>query len=133
MSDERTRYRLDRLDGMVPAFALTVIRLLRAMDALGHPMFITDAGRTTEQQMVLYAKGRTAPGPIVTWVDGVTKRSNHQQAEDGFYHAVDCAFIAEHPWAESHPWALFVGLVRLLGLHSGADFGDRPHVSDRRG
>lgn len=132
MSDV-TRYRLHKLAGMEPAFAATVTRLLAAMDALGHPMFITDGGRTTERQQELYAQGRTKPGPIVTNADGVTKRSNHQAAADGFYHAVDCAFISEEPWAESHPWALYVGLAKLLGLHTGADFGDRPHISDRKG
>ncbi len=34
--------------------------------------------RTQEEQQVLYAKGRTAPGNIVTYRDGVTKRSKHQ-------------------------------------------------------
>ncbi len=29
--------------------------------------------RTQEQQDVLYAQGRTAPGPVVTW----TRQSNH--------------------------------------------------------
>ncbi len=118
---------------MAPAFAETVTRLLRAMDVLGYPMFITDGGRTAEKQAELFAQGRTKPGRIVTWVDGVVRKSNHQQATDGFYHAVDCAFIGAEPWADTHPWMLYNGLARLLGLYSGADFGDRPHVSDRKG
>lgn len=34
--------------------------------------------RTQEEQQDLYAKGRTAPGDIVTHKDGVNKRSRHQ-------------------------------------------------------
>jgi len=50
---------------------------------------ITDGGRTVAQQQALYAKGRTAPGSIVTKVDGVKKKSNHQAKSDGYYYAVD--------------------------------------------
>lgn len=45
--------------------------------------------RTVEDQKRLYAGGRTIPGKIVTYVDGVKKKSNHQAKEDGFGHAFD--------------------------------------------
>lgn len=35
--------------------------------------------RTTEEQQGLYAKGRTEPGNIITYKDGVNKRSKHQE------------------------------------------------------
>ena len=35
--------------------------------------------RTREEQAALYAKGRTEPGGIVTYADGVDKLSRHQQ------------------------------------------------------
>lgn len=50
---------------------------------------ITDGVRTTEQQKALYAKGRTAPGKIVTNADGVNRKSNHQVKSDGFGYALD--------------------------------------------
>ena len=50
---------------------------------------ITDGVRTTAQQKALYAKGRTAPGGIVTNADGVKKKSNHQPKADGHGYAVD--------------------------------------------
>lgn len=50
---------------------------------------ITDGVRTTAQQKALYAKGRTAPGGIVTNADGVKKKSNHQVKADGYGWAVD--------------------------------------------
>lgn len=39
---------------------------------------IVDGLRTKEQQMELYAQGRTKPGKIVTKVDGVKRLSKHQ-------------------------------------------------------
>jgi peptidoglycan L-alanyl-D-glutamate endopeptidase CwlK len=39
--------------------------------------------------MALYAQGRTAPGRVVTNVDGVRNRSNHQPKSDGYGYAVD--------------------------------------------
>ena len=50
---------------------------------------ITDGLRTTAQQQALYARGRTAPGKIVTYTDGVKNKSNHQAKSDGYGYAVD--------------------------------------------
>lgn len=47
---------------------------------------VIEGVRTEERQKVLYAQGRTAPGPIVTW----TLNSNHfVNKTTGFGHAVD--------------------------------------------
>lgn len=50
---------------------------------------ITDGVRTVAQQKALYAKGRTAPGSVVTNADGVRSKSNHQPKADGLGYAVD--------------------------------------------
>ena len=50
---------------------------------------ITSGARTTEEQKALFALGRTKPGEIVTYANGVTSKSNHQIKSDGFGHAVD--------------------------------------------
>jgi peptidoglycan L-alanyl-D-glutamate endopeptidase CwlK len=34
--------------------------------------------RSQEEQQALYAKGRTEPGEIVTYMDGIERRSSHQ-------------------------------------------------------
>ena len=34
--------------------------------------------RTSEQQQALYAKGRTAPGSIITYADGINSHSMHE-------------------------------------------------------
>ena len=50
---------------------------------------ITDGARTAEEQIALYQKGRTLPGPKVTNCDGKKFKSNHQIKSDGYGHAVD--------------------------------------------
>jgi peptidoglycan L-alanyl-D-glutamate endopeptidase CwlK len=50
---------------------------------------ITEGVRTTERQKELYAQGRTEPGEIVTYADGVVNKSNHQAKADGYGYAVD--------------------------------------------
>ena len=50
---------------------------------------ITSGARTTEEQKALFALGRTKPGKIVTYTNGVTSKSNHQIKADGFGYAVD--------------------------------------------
>ncbi|ASW73938.1 hypothetical protein IQ37_18730 [Chryseobacterium piperi] len=50
---------------------------------------VVEGLRTTARQQALFAQGRTQPGPRVTNVDGIRRRSNHQAKPDGFGHAVD--------------------------------------------
>ena len=92
-------------------------------------MRVTQAVRTAEQQAVLFAQGRTTPGPIVTNCDGVVKKSRHQPAADGYGHAVDCAFIGPTPFVG--PWKLYGEMGKALGLVWGGDFNtiiDKPHL-----
>lgn len=115
-----------KLEGVKPELVEKVGRLLDAMAILGHPMRVTDGNRTVEQQQALYAQGRTKPGKIVTYADGVVKKSNHQGGR-----AVDCCFDDPAPYAEKHPWALFGLAAEALGLKWGGRFQklvDRPHV-----
>lgn len=123
----------DKLAGVHPRLAGIVREILDEMAALGHPMGVTDGLRTTEQQRTLFAKGRTAPGPIVTQADGIYKRSNHQAKSDGFGHAVDCAFLmgGKFSWEDAHPWATYGKIAIGHGLTWGGmwqAFPDRPHI-----
>jgi peptidoglycan L-alanyl-D-glutamate endopeptidase CwlK len=87
------------------------------------PLFIVQGVRAAAEQHSLWLKGRDPayPGPIVTELDGFTKRSNHQvKLFDGFGHAVDVAFLptpTEHdPWAPLWPWAKLGAQGEALGL-----------------
>lgn len=100
-------------------------RVLHRMQDNGTPMRITDGWRSTGQQSLLYAQGRTIKGQVVTYIDGIHTQSKHQLGQ-----AVDCCFVGSEPYAESHPWALFGQVVEEEGLHWGGRFThpDRPHV-----
>jgi peptidoglycan L-alanyl-D-glutamate endopeptidase CwlK len=50
---------------------------------------VVEGVRTIERQQYLYAQGRTQPGKIVTNVDGVNTKSNHQAKTGGWGYAVD--------------------------------------------
>lgn len=123
---------VERLAGVHPVLVGRVVRLLAAMEAAGHPMCVTDGVRTTAQQVALYAKGRTAPGPIVTKADGIKTRSNHQAKPDGYGYAVDCAFVVDGKpsWDARHPWQTYGSVASSLGLEWGGTwrFVDLPHV-----
>lgn len=123
----------DKLEGVHPKLRGVVLRILSVMSDLGHPMLVTDGVRTLEQQKALYAKGRTAPGPIVTNADGELKRSNHQAHADGLGHAVDCCFLVngQPSWDGAHPWRLYGEIAKVLGCRWGGEFKtivDRPHI-----
>ncbi|MDR2824734.1 MAG: M15 family metallopeptidase [Prevotellaceae bacterium] len=81
--DARTQ---QNLKGIHPALVQVVTR---ALQISATPFIVTDGVRTTAQQQALYAKGRTAPGSIVTQCDGVRNKSPHQVHSDGYGYAVD--------------------------------------------
>ena len=122
-----------KLAGVHPELIEKVKRMLYAASDLGCPIVVTSGVRTIAEQRALYAKGRSQPGPIVTNVDGIIKKSNHQVKSDGYGHAVDFAFLVDGrpSWEESHPWYLIGAMAKCQGLVWGGDwttFPDRPHV-----
>lgn len=124
---ERTDRTLATVD---PVLAEKVRRVLAAMAALGFVLVATDGRRTTAQQRRLFAQGRTTPGKIVTSLDGVTKRSKHQ---DGW--AVDCCFAdltTGALWKPTYtgPWEAYGMCAEAVGLIWGGTWRirDRPHV-----
>jgi peptidoglycan L-alanyl-D-glutamate endopeptidase CwlK len=127
-----------KLDGVHPDLVARLHRVLLAMEAAGFPMLVTDGVRTSEQQKALFAKGRTAPGPVVTNANGMPKDkggtgvSNHQPKVDGFGHAADCAFLVNGrpSWDARLPWKCYGELAKAVGLKWGGEwtFVDLPHV-----
>jgi peptidoglycan L-alanyl-D-glutamate endopeptidase CwlK len=68
---------------------------------------VTYGTRTVAEQQALYAQGRTTKGDIVTWVDGVKKKSNHNYLPS---RAVD---IAPYPinWKDRESFVYLAGYV----------------------
>jgi peptidoglycan LD-endopeptidase CwlK len=74
---------LAKLEGVHPDLVKVVKRAIEISEI---DFKVTDGVRTPAQQKALYAKGRTAPGPKVTW----TLNSRHLvNKATGFGHAVD--------------------------------------------
>jgi peptidoglycan L-alanyl-D-glutamate endopeptidase CwlK len=72
-----------RLKGVHPDLVKVVER---AIELTGQDFMVLEGVRTPARQKELYAQGRTAPGPKVTW----TLNSNHFiNPKTGFGHAVD--------------------------------------------
>lgn len=121
-----------RLIGIHPKLVEAVTSILASMDASGHSMMVVQGVRTAKEQAALYAKGRTAPGAIVTMKDGIRHPSNHQPHADHLGHAVDCAFAGvPDPFAESLPWESYGLLVESHGLTWGGRWThphDSPHA-----
>ncbi len=120
----------ERLTGVHPTLIAAIVRVLGEMSAEQASMFVVGGVRTTAQQQALYAQGRTAPGPIVTYKDGVVHKSNHQPHEDGFGYAVDCAFVSAKPFDVSHPWEKYGTALEQLGITWGGRWKmvDKPHA-----
>lgn len=114
----------EKMDLLYPDFAVRVLRVYS--DMLAHykiQMRMTAGLRTFDEQAVIYAQGRTAPGPIVT------------NAPPGFslHHygvACDSCRVGKEPW--NVPWEEFAALAKGHGLYSGFYWPkakrDRPHL-----
>jgi peptidoglycan L-alanyl-D-glutamate endopeptidase CwlK len=99
----------------------------------GRDIFLTCTWRSVENQQKLYAQGRTAPGPIVTKIDGIERKSEHN-----FYpsRAIDvCVDKNPDPVKVSAEWneeayIPLIGICERLGLVSGGSWKwkDFPHV-----
>lgn len=119
-----------RLDGVHIALVRVITDVFSEMDRLGAPMFVIEGVRTRARQAALYAQGRTLPGSIVTYKDGVIHQSNHQVHRDGVGYAVDAAFVGPEPFAKSHLWEAYGQSLERHGVKWGGrwSFGDLPHA-----
>ena len=73
---------LKNLEGVHP----DMVRLVtRALELTKQDFMVIEGVRTKDRQKALYAQGRTAPGPVVTW----TLNSPHLPGSDGFGRAID--------------------------------------------
>lgn len=97
---------------------------------------ITSGVRILQEQQLLFAQGRTMPGPIVTNCDGIINKSNHQVDKFGIGNAVDAA---PYPidWNDIKRFYHFIGFVRgvayKLGIEivSGSDWDNDYVLNDQ--
>lgn len=104
----------------------------RAIQITGQDFLVTEGVRTPERQKQLYAQGRTAPGPKVTW----TLKSNHFVHADGYGHAVDlCPYPVD--WNDLRKFHVIADAMKRAALAEGVKLTwggdwpegnrDRPH------
>lgn len=95
-----------------------------------HKPFIFETYRSVQRQSWLYASGRSRPGPVLTYLDGVHRLSRHQLAIAADIIAIDPS--RRPTWDLPDPfWDYLAHLARAFGLDSGHDwrsFKDLPHV-----
>ena len=108
-----------------PNVRMAWLRLCEAALNLGCPIFLTEGYRSARRQELLYARGRTAPGPIVTHA-----RAGQSWHEAG--RAIDFAFRGADPWSPKNPWMVIGHMATHLGFEWGGDWSpkkvDKPHL-----
>lgn len=110
--------------GLDPKFALKLDRFEKTLDEHGIKVIFTWGFRSIDEQNKLYAKGRTAPGNVVTNAYGGYSWHNYGLA-------ADYAFVVNGKVTWNGPWATFGHIARQCGLEWGGDWKrmkDRPHV-----
>jgi len=124
---------LDPLRGAHPLLAEKIPQIIEYVRKKGHVMKVIEGLRSTDRQKTLYAQGRTTPGKIVTYCDGVKNKSKHQIQSDGYFHAVDLVFVVKGRVTWDGPWQILGEAVHIIGgLVWGGDWTpkkmDRPHI-----
>lgn len=116
-SDDRAK-----IHALHPALAERVTWLIQVAEYYGASIAVVSGLRTQAEQDRIYAQGRTAPGPIVTW----TRSSAHTSGR-----AVDLAFRVSGAVTYSVPawwWDALGYLGSLAGLRRTAvSKGDLGH------
>ena len=92
--------------------------------------------RSTEEQQELWSRGRTKPGNVVTWVDGITKLGAHNPipGKKPEARALDVGVFVDGKYmTQSSYYVQLKTLVPKHGLKSGWSFGDPPHIEIAKG
>ena len=99
-------------------------KLLEGCNEAGFPVIVCQTYRSFEEQEGLFAKGRTRPGPIVTYARAGYSWHN-------FRRAFDVVFLKGTDISWMGPWEKVGEIGRALGLIWGGDWQhgkqDRPH------
>lgn len=127
LSPATMRLNSQRLTRVHPVVKQLGLRMVDLCAEAGFAILITQGLRTWEEQNELYAKGRTAPGKVVTNARGGYSWHNFGLA----YDIVILDSVGKADWDTSHPgWARAAAIGKSLGLQWGGDwqsFKDLPH------
>ncbi|MHB1000796.1 MAG: M15 family metallopeptidase [Armatimonadota bacterium] len=110
--------------GLDPEFAKKIAIFEGKLEDRGIKVILTWGYRSVTEQNKLFAKGRTAPGSIVTSARGGYSWHNYGRA-------ADYAFIINGKVTWNGPWDTFGRIAKECGLEWGGawkNFKDRPHV-----
>ena len=131
----------NNLKGVHPDLIMVVMYALAISEV---DFFVNEGVRTPQRQQELYAQGRTVKGSIVTNVDGVNKKSNHQVKSDGYGHAVDIYYVGFKNTDNYNDdrWSKIYSAIKTASMNLGIpvtigaywkNFVDKPHfeVGDR--
>jgi peptidoglycan L-alanyl-D-glutamate endopeptidase CwlK len=91
---DRSLDKLKTCDKRLQAVALLAIQLSEI------DFGISEGERSIERQQELYEQGRTKPGKIVTWVDGVRRKSQHNYSPSRAFDVF--AWVDGVTWEEGH-------------------------------
>jgi peptidoglycan L-alanyl-D-glutamate endopeptidase CwlK len=116
------------LDLIEPGFRLKVLDLVAACLARGHSYHATRGYDTYGAQMALWAQGRTKPGPRVTKAKGGQSAHNFGIAIDFVLDKDQVTKGIQPDWSVG-AYNVLIEEAQKLGLHSGANYNDRPHIS----
>lgn len=104
----RTSHVERRLSRLAPEFRKPLERVIRRMKSeFGHDVTVVETVRDQARQDALFAQGRTAPGPVVTW----TRNSRHTSGM-----AADLLIDGKYGNAEAYE--LLARIAREEGLHT---------------
>ena len=101
------------LSDLEPVIEQMAHRLIGAAATIGMELYVVHTFRTIEEQDAIYAKGRTAPGDVVTNVKGGASYHNYGLA-------FDVAFEDEYGKPVGYrPWEPLGGLGGTTGREGG--------------
>lgn len=118
MDDRDYLRNLSLIEQLEPHVRWAARRWIEVCFQRGLKFRISEARRTQARQMQLYAQGRTTKGPIVTHIDGVRVKSNHQLGLAVDVYPLNCTY------------AEIEGVATLFGIthpFTGPPFVDLPH------
>lgn len=124
------------LKGVHPDLVMVITYALAITE---QDFFVSEGVRTLQRQQELYAQGRITKGNIVTNVDGVNKKSNHQIKSDGYGHAIDLYPVGfkNNDNLNNIKWENIYTAIKIASNNLGIpvaigaywkSFVDRPHI-----